>query len=187
MFLCPENRNVQIDINTDRAIIAFLWKRCFDDSEKTAVHKSFYAFRANLDSFKLSTANIHKDDPLAFWQTFIGTEEHKYLARIAVTIFETPANSVASERAFSCIGLVTNALRNRLLADRATKLIYIHMNQRILDENTLFQDLLNGSEEDQVELEKMLTQMDEEGIDFGQSDDEDMADNEEWVEIDEEE
>ena len=65
------------------------------------------------------------------------------------------------------MGLVTNALRNRLLADRATKLIYIHMNQRILDENTLFQDLLDGSEEDQVELEKMLTQMDEEGIDFG--------------------
>ena len=61
------------------------------------------------------------------------------------------------------MGLITTAIRNRLLADKATKLIYIHMNQRVIDNNTTFQDWQEGTEEERVELEKLITQIEEEG------------------------
>lgn len=162
MFLLPENRTREMNATIDNTIMAFLWKRCHSDEEKKTVHKSFHSFRHKRDGFDMSTAWIHRDDPTSFWQTFLSIEDHKLLARIAITIFETPANSVASERAFSCMGLITNALRNRLLAERATKLIYIHMNQRVLDNNTTFADWQESTEEEKVELEKLLTEMKEE-------------------------
>jgi hypothetical protein len=61
------------------------------------------------------------------------------------------------------MGLITTAIRNRLLADKATKLIYIHMNQRVIDDNTTFRNWQEGTEEERVELEKLITQMEEEG------------------------
>ncbi len=69
---------------------------------------------------------------------------------------------MASKRAFSCIGLVTNAIRNRLIADKASKLVYIHMNQRVLDDNQTFRDWQEGEEEERVELENILIQIEEE-------------------------
>lgn len=69
---------------------------------------------------------------------------------------------MASERVFSCIGLVTNAIRNRLIADKASKLIYIHINQRVLNDNQTFRDWQEGEEEERVELENILIQMEEE-------------------------
>jgi hypothetical protein len=75
---------------------------------------------------------------MAFWQSFLSIPKHQELARIAITIFETLANLVASKRAFSCMGLITTMIRNRLKVERSTKLVYIHMNQRVLDANTMF-------------------------------------------------
>ena len=149
----------------DNTIMGFLWKRCTDDDIKKKVYKSFYAFRCKRDGFDMSSAWIHKDDPTAFWQAFLSISQHQELARIAITIFETPANSVASERAFSCMGLITTAIRNRLTAQRSTKLIYIHMNQRVIDANNSFQDWKDGNDDIQVELENILVPMEEEGDD----------------------
>jgi hypothetical protein len=165
LFLLPENRSRDMSSALDSMIMAFLWKQCKDDDDQKMVHKSFYAFRHKRDGFDMSSAWIHKDDPISFWQTFLSIPQHQELARIAVTIFETPANSVASERAFSCMGLITTAIRNRLKAERSTKLVYIHMNQRVLDANTMFQDWQEGDDEAQVELENILVQMEDEGDD----------------------
>ena len=69
---------------------------------------------------------------------------------------------MASERAFSCMGLGTNVIRNRLMADKALKLIYIHMNQRVLNDNQTFRDWQEGEEEERVKLENILIQIEEE-------------------------
>ena len=60
------------------------------------------------------------------------------------------------------MGLITNAIRNRMKAERATKLIYIYMNQRVIDKNSTLKDWQEGTEEELVELENILLQMEEE-------------------------
>jgi hypothetical protein len=42
---------------------------------------------------------------------------------------------MASERAFSAMNLIHSKLRNRLGSIKAYMLIYIYMNQRVLDRN----------------------------------------------------
>ena len=147
----------------NNTVMSFLWTRCHDDEIKKKVHRSFHAFKNKRDGFNMSSAWIHKEDPTSFWQTFLSISQHQELARIAVTIFETPANSVASERAFSYINLITTAIRNRLLAQRSTKLIYIHINQRVLDANKSFKDWVEGEDDLQLELENILVSIEEDG------------------------
>ena len=63
------------------------------------------------------------------------------------------------------MNLITTAIRNRLMAQKSIKLIYIHMNQRVLDANTTFQDWSEGDDDLQLELENILVQMEEDGDD----------------------
>jgi hypothetical protein len=63
------------------------------------------------------------------------------------------------------MNLITTAIRNRLLAHRSTKLIYIHMNQRVLDANESFKDWVEGEDDLQLELENILVSMEEDGDD----------------------
>jgi hypothetical protein len=50
------------------------------------------------------------------------------LAKLAIKIFKAIANSVASKRAFSAIGVIQPKLRNRLSVEKANMLIYIYIN-----------------------------------------------------------
>jgi hypothetical protein len=59
----------------------------------------------------------------------------RVLAQLIVRIFKAIANSVASERAFSAINLIYTKLRGRLGIEKANKLIFIYINQRVLDRN----------------------------------------------------
>jgi hAT family C-terminal dimerisation region len=54
------------------------------------------------------------------------------LAPLAIRILTTTANSVPSERAFSTMKLQHTKLRNRLSPTRVEKLVFIHINRRIL-------------------------------------------------------
>ena len=55
------------------------------------------------------------------------------LGPIARRLFQTPANSVQSERAFSTMNYIHSDLRNRLTTERAHKLQYIFVNKRALE------------------------------------------------------
>jgi hypothetical protein len=85
---------------------------------------------------------------------------HPELSTLAGRIFETPTNSVASERAFSCMGLIGNKLRNRLSPEKVSKLSFIYMNQRALD--SLERDVVGLSNwidqpnQEQVDLEEAV-------------------------------
>lgn len=74
---------------------------------------------------------------------------------------------MASERAFSAINLIVTKLRNKLSAEKADKLVFIYMNQRVLDRagDLLLGDWVEKSDDDQVELEELLLSIEEEGDD----------------------
>jgi hAT family C-terminal dimerisation region len=74
-------------------------------------------------------SQLHIDNPVQYWQCYFDSRDHDELARLATRIFETIANLVASERAFSAIGLIVTKLRNRLGPEKANKLIFIYIRQ----------------------------------------------------------
>lgn len=65
---------------------------------------------------------------------------------------------------FSTMNLIVTKLRNRLSAKKTDKLIYIYMNQRVLDKagDLLLGDWVEKSDEEQVQLEELLLSIDEE-------------------------
>ena len=68
---------------------------------------------------------------------------------------------MASERAFSAMNLIHTKLRNRLGAEKANKLVYIYMNQRILDKNgdIFVRDPGEKTPEEQVLLEEAISEL----------------------------
>jgi len=140
--------------------INFLLARASQENKKT-VHISILEFRTQASVFGPSyPASMHYDNPIAYWKSYLYNETHTELARLAVRIFEAVANSVASERAFSAMNLIHSKLRNRLGAEKAHKLIYIYMNQRVLDRNNsiFLGDPIEKSQEEQIQLEEVLLQ-----------------------------
>jgi len=145
------------NVEVDRAL-TFLLKRCKEDHKKE-LHRSFLEFRTRGSVFSSTHPSaMHYDNPIAYWKSYIFDEDHIVLAKLAVRIFEASANSVASERAFSAMNLIHSKLRNRIGAEKANKLIYIYMNQRVLDQNSsiFIGDPLEKSDGQQIELEEVL-------------------------------
>ena len=62
------------------------------------------------------------------------------------------------------MNVIVTKLRNRLSAERADKLIFIYMNQRVLDQagDLLLGDWVEKSDEQQVELEELLLALEDE-------------------------
>jgi hypothetical protein len=91
----------------------------------------FYSFKDRRGVFH-ATARCwdHIDEDWTFW--FSMKDEAPILAQLAIRILTTTANSVPSERAFSTMKLQHTKLRNRLTPSRVNKLVFIHINQRIL-------------------------------------------------------
>jgi len=149
--------------------VQFLLARSKEEDRK-AIHTSILEFRTQADVFGPShIASMHYDNPILFWKSYLFDQNHSVLAKLAVRIFEAIANSVASERAFSAMNLIHSKLRNRLGSVKAHMLIYIYMNQRVLDRNNsiLLGDPIEKTQEEQVQLEEILLQFTEdEGSDI---------------------
>ncbi len=154
----------QVDIG-----IQFLLARATLEDKK-AVHASILQFQTQVDVFgPLHLASIHYDNPILYWKSHLFDQTHKVLANLAVRIFEAIANSVISERVFSAMNLIHSKLRNRLGSIKAYILIYIYINQRVLDRNNsvLLGNPIEKTQEEQARLEDMLLQfIDEEGDDI---------------------
>ena len=82
-----------------------------------------------------TAAVLYHDNPIMFWKSYLFDEIHRLLVILSVRVFEAIANSIASERAFSAMNLIYIKLRNRLGSEKADKLIYIYINQCILDKS----------------------------------------------------
>jgi hypothetical protein len=135
--------------------------------------------------FQVSTEPLLLNYLVRYWQSYNNHPEHCELAKLAIRIFKTIANSVASERAFSAIGLIVTRLRNRLGAEKADKLIYIYLNQRVLDRHgdLLLGDWVDKTDKEQVELEELLLEFEAEDQNQGADTDTDL-DVDDDVELD---
>jgi hypothetical protein len=144
--------------------------------DKKEVRASLQDFRDRGNGFTTAHySQMHIDNPIRFWKSYFDSEDHDELARLAVRIFETIANSAAFEGAFSAMNLIVTKLWNWLSAEKADKLIYIYMNQRVLDKagDLLLGDWVEKSDEEQVRLEELLLSIDEEDDDIELDEDED--------------
>lgn len=72
-----------------------------------------------------------KVEPHVWWKSFLG---HTELSKIASRILCLPPTSAEVERSFSTHGRIHGKVRNRLLNSRAEKLVYIHMNLKLLED-----------------------------------------------------
>nr|CAH7753141.1 unnamed protein product [Callosobruchus chinensis] len=72
-------------------------------------------------------------DQLKYWQ--VNSKRFGCLSHIARTYLSSPATSVPSEQFFSAAGIVYDPHRNRLLGDKAAKLLFLKYNLPLLNFN----------------------------------------------------
>jgi hypothetical protein len=165
--------------------VFFKWLNTHIPLENQAkIRGAFFAFRTQRDGFHPNDISWKDtDNPAVFWRTH--TDQYPDLACLALRIFETIANSVASERAFSAMNLNHSKQRNSLNPKKVSMLVYIYMNQRTLDStgDRLWIDDENW--EKKTEVEKVA--MEDEAMETDISDNEDEEDNEDDEEEEEEE
>lgn len=119
---------------------------------------NFKRMRQGFESSELWEKEV-VDDPYTFWQ--FASEYSPFLAELAMWLFETPANSVPSERAFSTMNLTHTRYRNRLKVEKVDKICYIHINRRILDRKKMNKEKVKKridqlNDEEALELEESL-------------------------------
>lgn len=73
-----------------------------------------------------------KNKPINWWHLL--EKRYPLISSIALKLLSIPATSAASERNWSTYKFIHSKLRNRLINDRAEKLVYIYWNLRILKE-----------------------------------------------------
>lgn len=71
------------------------------------------------------------EDPLVWWRQ--NANLYPELSQLARAFLACPPTSVASERLFSGAGLIYDAKRSRLAAERAEKLLFIKYNLPIIE------------------------------------------------------
>jgi hypothetical protein len=93
-----------------------------------------------------------------YWKSYYDHLEHYKLAKLTIQLFETVANSVAPERAFPAMGMIITKLQKMLGTEKANKLLYVYLNQRVLDKHgdILLGDWVDKTDKDQVDLEELL-------------------------------
>lgn len=102
--------------------------------------KAFLHFkhkRANFSSPELFEKEV-QEDAMTFWE--FAEAYAPELSSLARRVFHTPATSVPTERSFSTMNLAHTKGRNRLSADKTSKVSFIHINRNATDEKK------NGSE-----------------------------------------
>ena len=95
--------------------------------------KEMSAFRLKEGPFaNLFVQEMAKEQPAWKWWMMNGGEYYSLLRTIAMKILGQCAANSSSERNWSMYKYVHSTIRNRLLADRAKKLVYMFCNEKIL-------------------------------------------------------
>jgi hAT family C-terminal dimerisation region len=149
-FILDPISSLQV-INAEGKKLAIEW--ILDKVEhRKEVHYSIQDFLSKEGGFtKAYISQLHVNNPVRYWKCYFDNKHYNKLAQLAVRIFKTIANSVASERAFLAMGLIVTKLRNRLGPEKADKLIFIYMNQQVLDRSgcdLLLRDWVDKSDKD---------------------------------------
>lgn len=138
-YLDPINNKTPIDAECETQIYQFFRDFSATEWEADALMDEFADYRLDQNGYETTRYCWKwKNSPRDFWRWIQQDSTSRLLPQIAVRIFSCAANSVTSERAFSTQNFLHNKIRNRLQATRVDKLIFIYMNQRVL------QTLKNG-------------------------------------------
>ena len=81
-------------------------------------------------------------------------DEGQSLRFLALRILTIPASSAASEQNWSSFGYILDTKRNRLTPERATKLVYLYSNLRLISNGK--RTVLLRVEESEVEGENVI-------------------------------
>jgi hypothetical protein len=153
-YLVPENVSLTITPDGVQSIIRFFAKQPNYNKDQPLL-ADFLSFRGKEGIFSpTAPCWTQSEHPLRFWQ--LQAMFSPGLGTLAVRLFSTPANTVPSERAFSAQNLIHDRKRNRLSAEKTNKLVYIHMNQRLLDnleKQQTMTELLHNTDEIAMEDE----------------------------------
>lgn len=130
--LDPRNVHQAFNVGDQTTIFKFI-KTHTPSEQHISIQRAFLNFKRMRQGFESSELWEPEvvNDPYTFWQ--FASEYSPDLADLAMRLFETPANSVPSERAFSTMNLTHTRHRNRLKVEKVDKICYIHINRRILD------------------------------------------------------
>lgn len=166
-YLTPTNVAKSMSDKDRDSVIKWLMK-VTQEKDWTALRSAFWSFRTQKEGFHHNDQSwMDKENPVLFWRTHL--DRYPELAIIATRIFETIANSVPSERAFSCMNLVHSKQRNRLGPLKVAKLVYIYMNQRTLDsvgerlwvDEGVGEEWIDKTEKEKVDIESEFFQDDD--------------------------
>ena len=133
-YLDPSTLDVELPRDRQSQLFETIKQLIDDLKDAENAIAEFVQFRNKRTPYPASHASwILKNRALSFWQS---CEEDKnlLLPPLATRLLSTVANSVASERGFSTMNLIHSASRNSLSLEKVSKLCYIHINQRVLDQ-----------------------------------------------------
>jgi hypothetical protein len=96
---------------------------------------------AEVTRFRSRDGVYHSEiqDPILFWKRLRSLPKPGPLAEIALKILSLPMSCVAVERSFSVVRRIHTWQRNRLGRKKLAKLVYVYLNQRVLDKQTEFE------------------------------------------------
>jgi hAT family C-terminal dimerisation region len=114
--------------------------------KRGAFDSSHLAWRLAGPKMKLSA--------LEWWTMNFSEGEGQSLRSLALRILTIPASSAASERNWSSFGYILDNKRNRLTPERATKLVYLYSNLRLISHGK--RTKLLRVEESEVEREDVV-------------------------------
>jgi Protein of unknown function (DUF 659)/hAT family C-terminal dimerisation region len=175
-LLHPENQSQALASGEQTKMYDFI-KEVQPQETYIKTEKGFIDYRMmrqGFESRELWDSEI-KSDPITFWS--FALQYSPEIAELAIRLFETPANSVPCERAFSTMNLTHTKYRNRLTVDRMHKLCFVHINRRILDRprNATKKRLDELDEREALELESTLLEAPLDDADTGETGDGETA------------
>lgn len=174
-FLSPQHWTTLMDASSEAQTYEFFNQYTESEDRKT-IRTEFQCFRNQLHPFEaVRVCWEHANEPRIFW--LMQLEHTKIIGKLAVRIYSTPANSVPSERSFSCQNFIHDKKRNRLGPEKVDKLTYIYMNTRVLNDvdRKPLKSVHALTEKEKVEMEDMLLQ--KEDVNGEDSEDEYSADD----------
>ena len=104
-----------------------------DAQDRIDCTKQLSAFRLKEGPFANDFVQaLAKEQPAWKWWMMNGGEHYALLRQLAMKILAQCAANSSSERNWSMYKYIHSTVRNRLLADRAEKLVYMYCNEKIL-------------------------------------------------------
>jgi hypothetical protein len=125
--LDPATRTTNLTVAQLTSVESFLQRFC-TVNDWPEVQIQFNQFRAQAGTIFDTGEGMKAFD---FWLRLSNTD--LALAKLAIRVFSTLANSVPSERSFSATNFLHNKVRNRLSAERANRCAFIYINDRVLE------------------------------------------------------